>query len=98
MFGLRYLRNAVTLTLNEATCNGCGMCVSVCPHGVFHIENGKAKVMDRDACMECGACARNCPSEAVTVTTGTGCAMAILIGAFRGTEPSCGCTDGSDCS
>jgi NAD-dependent dihydropyrimidine dehydrogenase PreA subunit len=97
MFGLRYLRNMVTLTLNEETCNGCSMCVSVCPHGVFRIENRKAKVVDRDACMECGACARNCPSEAVKVTTGTGCALAILVGALRGTEPTCECSDGSDC-
>ena len=97
MFGLRHLRNVVTLTLNEATCNGCSMCVSVCPHGVFRIENRKARLVDRDACMGCGACARNCPTGAVTVTTGTGCAHAILVGAIRGTEPTCDCSDGSDC-
>jgi len=97
MFGLRYLRNAVTLALNEEGCNGCSMCVSVCPHGVFCIENHKARVVDRDACMECGACARNCPNKAVTVTAGTGCAMAILVGTLRGTEPACGCSEGSDC-
>jgi ferredoxin len=73
------------------------MCVSVCPHGVFRIENRKARIVDRDACMECGACARNCPQEAVTVTAGTGCAMAILVGALRGTEPTCGCSEGADC-
>jgi NAD-dependent dihydropyrimidine dehydrogenase PreA subunit len=97
MFGLRYLRNVATLTLNEETCNGCGMCVSVCPNGVFRVENRKAKLVDRDACMECGACARNCPKDALTVTTGTGCARAVLVGALRGTEPTCDCSDGSDC-
>jgi len=32
---LRYLENVVTLQLDTETCNGCGMCVNVCPHGVF---------------------------------------------------------------
>ena len=97
MFGLRYLRNVVTLSLKEEKCNGCSMCVSVCPHGVFRIENRKAKMADRDACMECGACARNCPNDALTVTAGTGCAHAILVGALRGTEPTCDCSNGSEC-
>jgi len=46
---------------------------------------------DRDACMECGACARNCPTGALSVKAGVGCAAAIIVGALRGTEPTCGC-------
>ena len=34
--------------------------------------------------MECGACARNCPVQAIRVTPGVGCAVAIL-GAVPGT-------------
>jgi len=97
MFGLRYLRGVVTLTLDEAKCCGCTMCVSVCPHGVFRVENRKARIVDRDACMECGACARNCPNEALAVASGTGCARAVLIGALRGTEPTCDCSHSTDC-
>ncbi len=97
MFGLRYLPGVVTLSLDEEKCGGCGTCVSVCPHGVFRIENRKAKVVDRDACMECGACAKNCPHEAVTVEAGVGCAYAILTGALRATEPTCDCSDASAC-
>lgn len=97
MFGLRYLRNVVTLALSEQQCSGCGMCVSVCPHGVFRIENRKARIIDRDACMECGACARNCLSDALTVATGAGCAYAIMVGAIRGTEPTCDCHGSTDC-
>ena len=58
MVGLRYLSDSVTLALMESRCNGCGMCVNVCPHAVFAIETRKARIADHDACMECGACAR----------------------------------------
>jgi len=85
----RYLPNVVTLTLDPQRCNGCRMCVTVCPHEVFEIVDRRARIVDRDACMECGACARNCESGAISVDSGVGCASAIIIGALRGTEPNC---------
>ncbi|MBI4879470.1 MAG: 4Fe-4S binding protein [Planctomycetes bacterium] len=90
--GLRYLQDVVTLELREEKCNGCRMCVEVCPHGVFDLREKRARIVDRDACMECGACARNCPEGALTVRSGVGCAIGILIGAWRGTEPTCDCS------
>ena len=97
MTGLRYLSNVVTLSLDEAKCNGCGMCAIVCPHRVFRIEQRRVRIADRDACMECGACARNCPAEAVSVDAGVGCVVAIVKGALRGTEPDCACASKSSC-
>ncbi len=94
---LRYLQDVVTLELDVQKCVGCGMCSVVCPHGVFAAENGKGRIADRDACMECGACARNCPATAIGVKSGVGCAIGILTGALRGTEPTCGCSDDSCC-
>ncbi len=88
-----YLKNVVTLDLLEDKCTGCGMCIEVCPHAVFVLENKKAKIIDRDACMECGACSQNCPFEAITVQSGVGCAAGIIAGALKGTEPTCGCAD-----
>ncbi len=92
-----YLPEVVTLEFNVEKCNGCGMCVQVCPHAVFALENKRARIIDRDACMECGACALNCPEDAIAVQSGVGCASGILNGALRGTEPTCGCGEDASC-
>ena len=97
MARLRYLRDVVTLTLDREQCGGCGMCTTVCPHGVFDVQNGKARIVDRDACMECGACARNCPNEALSVNAGVGCAVAVIKGAVRGADSGCACSTDTPC-
>lgn len=80
---LRYLKDVVTLQLDEEKCTGCGMCAQVCVHGVFALSDRVAHLVDRDACMECGACARNCPVDAVSVRSGVGCAYAVWKSWFR---------------
>lgn len=88
----RYLQNVASLKVDIKKCIGCGMCVIVCPHGVFTMEAKKTKVIAFNACMECGACAQNCPVEAIKVHAGVGCASGIIQGALKGTEPTCGCS------
>ncbi len=91
---LTYLKDVVTLQLDEAKCTGCGMCLEVCPHAVFRMNTGHVEIRDRDACMECGACSRNCPFGAVSVRSGVGCAAAV-IGTLLGRtdQPCCGPVD-----
>ena len=91
MFGLRYLPGVATLTLDVAKCNGCRMCVTVCPHAVFAIERKRARIVDRDGCMECGACALNCPEGALAVHSGVGCATAVLTAGPGVDDPTCDC-------
>ena len=91
---LVYLKDVVTLNLDEAKCNACGMCVKVCPHAVFAISGGKAHIINRDLCMECGACALNCEKKAITVLSGLGCGCAagIIEGFVNGGKSECSCT------
>ena len=93
MAKLAYLPNVVTLEYDENLCNGCTICVIVCPHEVFEMVSHKAKIINRDACIECGACMINCEPGALTVQTGVGCAAGIINGMIRGTEPNCDCAD-----
>lgn len=99
MQGLRYLEEAVTLSLDAEKCTGCRQCTFVCPHGVFAIGDDKrAYLADRGACMECGACALNCSTGAIAVTPGVGCAAAIIHSWIYGGEPSCGCSTEGEAS
>ncbi len=92
----RYVLNGSSLKLDSTLCVNCGICLEVCPHAVFRrTENQKPVIHDRSLCMECGACAKNCPAEALSVTSGVGCAYAIITGFLKGTEPDCSCGAGS---
>ncbi len=98
MIELKYLKNVVTLQLDQQKCNACRMCVLVCPHEVFEIKDKKAHIIRKDLCMECGACEKNCSEGAISVKSGVGCAAGIINGLLRGTEPTCDCSSsGSVC-
>ena len=91
-----YLRDVVTLELDQKRCIGCGMCLLVCPHAVLSQMNGKIEIANRDACMECGACSRNCPAEALHVRSGVGCATAVINSMLGRKKSSCCCTIDSE--
>ncbi len=91
-----YLRDVVTLALDQEKCVGCGMCLIVCPQAVLSMHNGSARIENRDQCMECGACSRNCPTEAVTVQAGVGCAAAVINSALGRDGSSCCCVIETD--
>ncbi len=94
MQNFRYIDNITTLRLDKEACIGCGNCVTVCPHRIFALTEGKAELCDRNACMECGACAKNCPAQAISVTPGVGCAAEIIanwVNGFAGRKVMSGC-------
>ena len=84
-----YLDN--TLQFDQALCNNCVMCTTVCPHAVFERNSEKVSLVRPENCMECGACQLNCPTEAIKVDSGVGCATAMIYAALTGKkEASCG--------
>jgi len=85
-----YLEN--TLVYDPKLCNGCAICVAVCPHNVFEMNDRLAQLVRRQACMECGACQVNCVMEAITLESGVGCASAMIRAALTGRkEIACDC-------
>ncbi|MDM8535341.1 mercury methylation ferredoxin HgcB [Desulfobacterales bacterium HSG17] len=96
MENFKYLSDVTTLKLDNKACIGCGMCLEVCPHGVFILDTDKAQIADINGCMECGACAVNCPTEAISVNPGVGCAAYIIQTWIKGKETA-SCTDSGCC-
>jgi len=92
MNNMTYLKDVVTLQLDENKCTGCGMCLEVCPHEVFKTNASHAIIQNRDACMECGACSLNCPSDAISVQAGVGCANAVINSMLGRKNSECSCS------
>ncbi len=91
---MRYLLNGHSLVLDAGRCNGCGRCEEVCPHAVFSVLNRKATIVNREECMECGACQMNCVMNAISVSSGVGCAAAIISAMRRGETGAEACSCG----
>ena len=96
MENFRYIDEVSTLILDKTACIGCGLCLAVCPHEVFAMQERKATIIDGNGCMECGACALNCPVEALSVNPGVGCAAYIIQSWIKGKE-NASCGDGGCC-
>jgi NAD-dependent dihydropyrimidine dehydrogenase PreA subunit len=92
MNNITYLKDVVTLQLDENKCTGCGMCLEVCPHEVFKTNASHAVIQNRDACMECGACSLNCPFGAISVQAGVGCANAVINSMLGRKNSECSCS------
>jgi adenylylsulfate reductase subunit B len=57
--------------INAKLCNGCGICVKICPMDVFRInaKRKKAVITYAEDCMACEFCVIDCPTKAITVTS-----------------------------
>ena len=91
MANLTYLKDVSTLDLDDERCNGCGICLKVCPHAVFGPSERCVEILSRDDCMECGACSMNCPTGAIQVQAGVGCAAKVILSKFDKNSTACRC-------
>ncbi|MCB8916832.1 MAG: 4Fe-4S binding protein [Ardenticatenaceae bacterium] len=49
-------------------CDGCGLCVQVCPLGALGMLDGWAVVTRPGECQYTGHCAQVCPQQAIALT------------------------------
>lgn len=62
------MNKTVTTTIDEDLCNGCGLCVTVCPSDTITMEGKKAMVTGTES-LNCGHCMAVCPTGAVQVAS-----------------------------
>ncbi len=53
--------------IDEAKCDGCGLCVPSCAEGAIEIVDGKARLVADLYCDGLGACLGECPQGAITI-------------------------------
>jgi ferredoxin len=55
------------ITIDEDTCDGCGICVPSCAEGAIRVIDGKARLVAEKYCDGLGACLGECPQGALNV-------------------------------
>ncbi|MBP1670388.1 MAG: 4Fe-4S ferredoxin [Bacteroidetes bacterium] len=53
--------------IDEALCDGCGLCVPGCHEGALQVIDGKARLISDLMCDGLGACLGHCPQGAITI-------------------------------
>jgi len=66
MEGKRVVRRQM-VRIDEALCNGCGLCVVPCAEGAIEMVDGKAKVLQEELCDGAGFCLSVCPTGALSI-------------------------------
>jgi NAD-dependent dihydropyrimidine dehydrogenase PreA subunit len=58
-------KTLITFTIDPELCDGCGVCLGVCPTGGIAGEKQQLHIIDQTKCIKCGACDEVCQRDAV---------------------------------
>jgi NAD-dependent dihydropyrimidine dehydrogenase PreA subunit len=59
------MNEKLSVEINRDSCNGCGICVDICPLDCFRIDEDEKAFMKYDECWYCGSCTLECPQKAM---------------------------------
>ncbi|HZK18238.1 MAG TPA: ferredoxin family protein [Clostridia bacterium] len=64
-------KRKVKIEINQNWCKACGICVELCPQGVWEFGlNGKAHPEQPEKCTGCKLCENLCPDFAISIGVG----------------------------
>ncbi len=63
------------ITINEEMCQGCGLCVEICPRKILALDESKINdrghtpvmITDKNVCTGCSLCAVMCPDCVIEI-------------------------------
>ena len=55
------------IKIDDAKCDGCGLCMPNCPEGALQLIDGKVRLISDLFCDGLGACIKHCPLDAIKV-------------------------------
>ncbi len=61
------MNSPMSVEIDLEECNGCGICVQICPLDCLRMDENKKAFMKYDECWSCGSCTLDCPVEAITL-------------------------------
>jgi NAD-dependent dihydropyrimidine dehydrogenase PreA subunit len=57
--------NNQTIDVDRKKCNGCNICVEICPLDCLRLDEDNKAYMKYDECWYCGSCEIECPEKAI---------------------------------
>lgn len=57
----------INIQIDQDLCDGCGLCVNVCPSETISVKNKKARITGEES-LTCGHCISACPKKAISLT------------------------------
>ncbi|MDN5347685.1 MAG: hypothetical protein PWP65_1249 [Clostridia bacterium] len=58
----------MSITVSRENCNGCGLCVELCPLDCLRLDEENHPYLKYDECWYCGTCETECPLGAIKIT------------------------------
>jgi NAD-dependent dihydropyrimidine dehydrogenase PreA subunit len=60
----------IDIFVDPELCCGCGLCIVVCPQGVFSLKDGVSQTERIDDCLQCHLCEVACEYHAIAIREG----------------------------